>query len=66
MKHTEEGRKLEALIKKAIDDSEITMSEYEEILAQANRDGHVDADEEMLLHELNELISNGVVKRVPG
>ena len=65
MKHTE-GRKLEALIKKAIDDSELTMSEYEEILAQAHSDGHVDADEQALLHELNELISTGVIKRIPG
>ena len=66
LKHTKEGHKLQELIKKAIDDSELTMSEYEEILAQAHGDGHVDKDEESMLHELHELIANGTVKRVPG
>jgi hypothetical protein len=64
--HTEEGHKLEKLIKKAIADLEITMSEYEEIMAQAHADGHVDDDEQRLLHELNALIADGTIKRVPG
>lgn len=64
--YTKEGTKLGALIKKAIDDSELTTSQYEEILAQAHSDGHIDKDEETLLHELNEMIANGTVKRIPG
>ncbi len=68
MRHsiTGEGLKLEQLIKKAIEDLEITPSEYEAIIAQANADGHIDADEERLLHELHQLIAEGVVKRVRG
>ena len=64
--HPEEGHKLKKLIKKAIADLELTTSEYEEIMAQAHADGQVDEDEQQLLHELQELISNGTVKRVPG
>ncbi len=68
MRHkvTSEGKKLETLIKKAIEDLEITASEYEEIIAQANEDGQIDPDEARLLHELHQLISDGIVKRVPG
>jgi hypothetical protein len=66
MQHSKEGLKLEQLIKKAISDLELTMSEYEEIMAQAHGDGHIDEDEQRLLHELQQLISDGVVKRVPG
>jgi hypothetical protein len=66
MQHLKEGLKLDQLIKKAIADLELTMSEYEEIMAQAHSDGHVDEDEQRLLHELQQLVSDGVVKRVPG
>jgi hypothetical protein len=68
MRHTqtEEGRKLEQLIKRAIADLELTTSEYEEIMEQAHADSHIDADEQRLLHELQQLIMDGVVKRVPG
>ena len=65
-RHTEEGHKLQTLIKKAIADLELTTSEYEEIMTQAHSDGHVDADEQRLLHELQALIADGTIKRVPG
>ena len=65
-KVTEQGSTLERLIKKAIDDLEITPAEYEAIISQAHGDGHIDPDEERLLHELNQLIADGVVKRVRG
>ncbi len=61
-----EGHKLAEIIHKAIDDHELTTTEYQEILAQANADGHIDAEEQLLLRELQEMIANGTVKRVPG
>ena len=63
---TEEGSKLAKLIKKAIDDLELTTTEYEEILAQANADGMIDADEEKLLRQLHQMVADGTVDRVPG
>jgi hypothetical protein len=63
---TEEGSKLAKLIKKAITDLELTTSEYQEILAQANADGMIDPDEKMLLAQLHQMIANGTIDRVPG
>ncbi|MCP4678521.1 MAG: hypothetical protein GY854_24030 [Deltaproteobacteria bacterium] len=63
---TEEGSKLKKLIKKAIDDLELTTTEYEEILTQANADGMIDADEEKLLRQLQQMVADGTVDRVPG
>ena len=60
------GDKLCALIKKALDDQELTMTEYQEILAQANEDGIIDADEQRMLRQLQQMIEDGTVKRVPG
>lgn len=66
MTHIEEGHKLEKLIKKAIADMALTTTEYETIMAQAHADGHIDPDEAHLLHELQQLIADGMIKRVPG
>lgn len=63
---TKSGEKLEEIIKKAIDDQVITNSEYEEIIELANEDGVIDAHERVLLQELNDLISDKSVKRIPG
>jgi hypothetical protein len=63
---TTPGEKLAELIKKAIDDCEITTTEYNAILAQANEDKVIDADERVLLQQLQEMIANGTVTRVPG
>jgi hypothetical protein len=63
---TTPGEKLAELIKKAIDDCEITTTEYNAILAQANEDMVIDADERVLLQQLQEMIANGTVTRVPG
>jgi hypothetical protein len=60
------GEKLLKVIKKALDDHELTMTEYQEILAQAGEDGVIDSEEQRLLSQLHEMISNGTVKRVPG
>ncbi len=63
---TDEGSKLSKLIKKAIDDLELTTTEYQEILQQAHADGAIDRDEEILLKQLQQMIADGTVTRVPG
>jgi hypothetical protein len=54
------------LIEKAMDDLEITSSEYMEIMAAAGEDSVEDDRERALLGEFNALISNGTIKKVPG
>ena len=66
MRSGETGGKLSELIKKAISDCEVTSSEYDQIFALANEDGVIDSQEKSLLSQLQELISNGTVKRVAG
>lgn len=61
---TKSGRKLEEVIKKAIDDHIIKNSEYEEIIEMIHEDGVVDAHERVLMQELNDLIADRTVKRV--
>ena len=55
---TKKGQKLADVIKKAIEDSVITMAEYEEIQSVASEDGILDKHEEALLRELNDMIAN--------
>ncbi len=64
MQSGESGSKLSELIKKAIDDSELTMAEHEEILTLASQDNVIDAQERALLAQLQELIANGTVKKI--
>ena len=64
MKSGETGKNLADLIKKAIDDCEVTTDEYNQILAMANADGVIDSQEQKLLNQLQEMISNGTIKRV--
>lgn len=64
MKPGETGKNLADLIKKAIDDCEVTTDEYNKILAMANADGVIDSQEQKLLNQLQEMISNGTIKRV--
>lgn len=61
-----EAEKVKKIIEKAIEDHEITNTEYEKILAAVNADMVIDAQERQLLAQLHELIESGVVKRVPG
>ena len=63
---TTESEKLAAAIKKAIEDCELTTTEYDQILAQANADQVLDNEEKALLRQLQDMLSNGMVKRVPG
>jgi len=59
------GGKLAELIKKAIDDHRLTNSEYERILALADADGIIDRQEKRLLAQLQDMLSDGTIKRVP-
>ena len=65
MESGETGRKLAKMIKKAIRDSELTFSEHNKILAIADGDLMIDSQEQNLLKELQNLIANGTIKRVP-
>jgi hypothetical protein len=56
------GRNLAEVIRKAIDDSVITMAEYEEITHVASQDGIIDTQEAALLRELNALIADKTVR----
>lgn len=60
------GLELSEAIKKAIRDCEVTSSEYDRILSVANADGHVDDQEQKQLAQLQALLANGTVKRIPG
>ena len=65
-KPSKSAEKLMALIKKAIEDNQITTTEYEQILHLADEDGVIDSQEKKLLQELHDLIENKTIKRVPG
>ncbi|HNW30393.1 MAG TPA: hypothetical protein PLM53_14875 [Spirochaetota bacterium] len=62
---TKSGKTLEQVIKKAIEDHQITNAEYEEIIHLAHDDGHIDKHEKILLQELKNMIADKSVKRVP-
>lgn len=61
----ETGGKLAAMIKKAIDDGKLTNTEYDQILALADADGIIDAQEKRLLSQLQEMLANKTIVRVP-
>jgi tellurite resistance protein len=62
----ETGGKLLELIRKAIDDHELSNSEYERILALADADGVIDRQERGLLTQLQDMLSDGSIKKIPG
>ena len=61
----ETGDRLATIIRNAIDDGKLTNAEYDRILAIADEDGVIDSKERVLLSQLQELLSNGSVKKVP-
>jgi len=61
----ETGGKLATMIKKAIDDGKITNTEYDLILALADADGVIDPQEKRLLAQLQDMLSNKMIVRVP-
>jgi RecB family exonuclease len=64
-KHQESHRLLDK-VKAAMEDLEVTASEYREIMEMANADGHVDATERAILAQFNAMINDGTIKRVAG
>ena len=64
MRLTKSGLELRDVIEKALRDSVITNSEYEEIMNVTSKDGMVDDHEQRLLGQLQSLLENGTVKRV--
>jgi hypothetical protein len=58
---TKKGKTLAEVIQKAIEDSVITMVEYEEITSVASEDGILDNHEKALLKQLNALIANKTI-----
>ena len=57
-----ESARLREMIEKAIEDDIITHDEYEKIIGQALKDGHIDRVEKALLAELSQLIQDRIVK----
>lgn len=66
MQSGESGEKLAEMIKKAIRDLEVTDTEFEQIMAIANEDGHVDSQEQALMSQLHAMLANGTIKKVAG
>ena len=65
MKSGVTGGKLAEMIKKAIQDGKLSNSEYEQILSLAQADHVVDSQEKRLLTQLQEMLSDKSVVRVP-
>jgi hypothetical protein len=66
MKLTTSGLELGEVIKKAMQDCEISQSEYDEIMKVAYKDGMIDEHEQRLLSQLQSMLANGTLKRVKG
>ena len=65
-KPSESALNLNELIKKAIQDLEVTPDEYQAIMDCAHDDGHIDEEERVLLAQFQAMLSNGTIKRVKG
>jgi len=65
MKISSSAKNLRSMIEKAIEDHKITKSEYDMIIYQATADGHIDKQEQVLLSQLQDMISDKSVKLVP-
>jgi hypothetical protein len=61
----ESGGRLSAIIKKAIRDGRLTNKEYDEIMTIADSDMVIDKQEKNLLAQLQEMLSNRTIVRVP-
>ena len=61
----ETGGKLAEMIKKAIKDGKLTNTEYDRIMMLADADGIIDSQEKNLLNQLQELLANKSVVKVP-
>ncbi len=61
----ESGAQLAEMIKRAIEDGKLTNSEYDQIMMIADSDMKIDAQEKSLLGQLQEMLSNKTIIRVP-
>lgn len=65
-KPSNSAAELKKLINHAINDLEITPTEYQQIMDQAHADGHLDKEEKALLEQFHQMINNGTIQRVRG
>ena len=65
MKLSTGAKNLREAIEKAMEDHKITRAEYDMIIHQATEDGNVDRQEQALLSELQDMISDKTVRMVP-
>ena len=65
-KPSDSSAKLSEMIKKAINDCELTTTEFDRIMALVDADGVVDQEEQKLLSQLQEMLANQTIKKVPG
>jgi len=65
-KPSKSAEKLNVMLKKAIEDGQLTSTEYDQIMMIVDEDGIIDPQEKKLLAELQDMLSNGTIKRVPG
>jgi hypothetical protein len=63
-KVSESAGDLKKLIKHAIEDLEVTPTEYQQIMDCAGADGHIDKEEAALLAQFQTMLANGTIKRV--
>ena len=65
MKISESAVKLRKLIDKALENHEVTRSEYDKIIHQATEDAHIDPHEKALLNEFYEMITDKSIRIIP-
>ena len=65
MKLSAGAKDLRKIIEKGMEDHMITKAEYDMIIHQATEDGNIDRQEQALLRELQEMISDKSIKLVP-
>jgi len=64
MRPSRSAQNLSAAINKALEDHELSSSEYEEIMQIAHEDGIIDPEERALLSQLQEMIADKTIRRV--
>jgi hypothetical protein len=65
MKISDSANRVRSMIEKAIEDHQISRSEYETIVHLVLEDAHVDPQERVLIKELQDMIDHKEVKLVP-
>ena len=64
MPYSKDAERLRKMIDKAIEDHKITPLELDMIHSLAGEDGHIDRHEQVLLDQLQHMISDGSVKLI--